>query len=101
MKNVRTEKSAEYNKRSRSSYADDDDVIFRALAILESRLALRGEGSCLSEPSVVKKFLRLHLAQSEREVFCVLLLDSQHRLIAREDLSSARLTVRRSIRAKW
>ena len=40
----------------------------------------------MSEPSVVKLFLRTELQQEEREVFMVLLLDSQHRLIKKERL---------------
>jgi DNA repair protein RadC len=37
-------------------------------------------------PAAVKDYLRLHLAQRAHEVFAVLFLDSQHRLIAMEEL---------------
>lgn len=40
----------------------------------------------MSEPGVVKLFLRTELQQEEREVFMVLFLDSQHRLIKKERL---------------
>lgn len=40
----------------------------------------------MSEPSIVKLFLRTELQQEEREVFMVLFLDNQHRLIKKERL---------------
>lgn len=62
----------------------EDRAIKRALAIVESRLATR---ECtLTSPASVRDYLRLKFAGLEHEVFVVLYLDTQHRLIAAEEL---------------
>ncbi|OFZ71607.1 MAG: hypothetical protein A2W04_02545, partial [Betaproteobacteria bacterium RBG_16_64_9] len=65
-------------------------------AVLElARRALREElsrSSALSSPRAVRDFLRLALSGRDREVFVVLLLDAQHRVIAVEELFSGTLT---------
>ena len=70
------------------SYANaglnDDLIIERALAILDSRL--RKAGAAMSSPIAVRDYLRLQLAGLEHEVFCVLFLDSQHRVIQFEEM---------------
>jgi len=43
-------------------------------------------------PGAVKDYLQLHLADKAHEVFAVLFLDSQHRLIAMEELFRGTLT---------
>ena len=43
-------------------------------------------------PTAVKDYVQLHLAQRPHEVFAVLFLDSQHRLIALEELFRGTLT---------
>lgn len=43
-------------------------------------------------PEAVKHYLQLHLADKAHEVFAVLFLDSQHRLIAMEELFRGTLT---------
>ncbi|WP_417360931.1 RadC family protein [Gallaecimonas pentaromativorans] len=53
-------------------------VLEQAASILESRI--RGS-EMFTNPEAVKNFLRFKLAAREREVFGVLLLDSQHRYI--------------------
>ncbi|AVV83189.1 RadC family protein [Shewanella putrefaciens] len=64
-----------------------DSVIREALAILDARY-----GQCstklqiFSTTAITKDYLRLKMAGYEREVFAVLLLDSQHRLIGCEEL---------------
>ena len=40
----------------------------------------------ISNPGTVRKFLKLKLTEQEREVFAVLFLDNQHRLIEYEEL---------------
>ena len=66
------------------------------LAVLElARRALREElsrANALSSPHAVRDFLRLALSGRDREVFVVLLLDAQHRVIAVEELFSGTLT---------
>ncbi|HXZ54992.1 MAG TPA: DNA repair protein RadC [Burkholderiales bacterium] len=60
-----------------------------------ARRALREEIStrdALSSPRAVRDYLRLALAGREQEVFMVLLLDAQHRVIVSEELFRGTLT---------
>jgi len=60
-----------------------------------ARRALKEEISsrnALSSPRAVRDYLRLALAGREQEVFVVLLLDAQHRVIAHEELFRGTLT---------
>ena len=61
-----------------------DAIIRRALRILESRLQSRDY--TLSSPAAVRDYLRLRLAGLEYEVFVVLFLDSQNRLIVCDEM---------------
>ena len=65
-------------------------------AVLEmSRRALSEQMKCadtFSSPAVVRDYLRLHLASLPHEVFFVLWLDAQNRLIAGEELFRGSLT---------
>ena len=65
---------------------DDDSIIARALAILETRVRT---GPIFDSPSRVKDYLRMYFADASangREEFAVLYLDGQHRLIRVETL---------------
>jgi DNA repair protein RadC len=68
----------------------------RIAASLElARRVLREQlstGNALSSPGAVRDYLRLALAGREHEVFVVLLLDAQHRVIAIEELFRGTLT---------
>jgi proteasome lid subunit RPN8/RPN11 len=57
-------------------------VIDAALTILGGYL--RQPGAALHTPDTVQKYLRLHLANERRELFGVLFLDNQNRVIAFE-----------------
>jgi DNA repair protein RadC len=65
-------------------------------AIFEmSRRALQEEmqqGGVLNSPAAVRDYLRLKLGNLPREVFMVLLLDAQHRVVASEELFAGTLT---------
>jgi DNA repair protein RadC len=50
------------------------------------------EGEVLSSPDKVRDFLRLRLAERPHEVFMVLLMDVQHRLLADVELFRGTLT---------
>ncbi|GAB2542967.1 RadC family protein [Simplicispira piscis] len=50
------------------------------------------EREAFDSPDAVKHYLQLHLAHKEHEVFAVLFLDSQHRLLALEELFRGTLT---------
>lgn len=76
--------------RRRAADADDDVLIQRALTIMESRLQNRHDA--LNNPQAVREFLRLRIAAREWEVFVVLFLDAQHRLIACEEMFRGTLT---------
>ncbi len=66
------------------------------MAVLElARRALAQQlrqRAAFDSPTAVKHYLQLHLAQRRHEVFAALFLDSQHRLIALEELFRGTLT---------
>ncbi|HEY1226354.1 MAG TPA: UPF0758 domain-containing protein, partial [Ramlibacter sp.] len=66
------------------------------LAVLElARRALAEqlrERAVFASPDAVKQYLQLHLARQPHEVFAVMFLDAQHRLIALETLFRGTLT---------
>lgn len=66
------------------------DTICAALDLLEARL--RQPGRALGSPRDVKSFLTLQLAELEYEVFGVLWLDAQNRLIQDDRLFRGTLT---------
>ncbi|HEJ7994454.1 RadC family protein [Serratia proteamaculans] len=59
-------------------------TIQRALALLEQHL--RKPGESFTSANAARDWLRLQMAGLEREVFMVLYLDNQHRLLAHETL---------------
>ena len=68
----------------------ETDTISSALALLEARL--RRPGKTLGSPQDVKNFLTLQHAEREYEVFGVLWLDAQNRLIQDDRLFRGTLT---------
>lgn len=68
----------------------DNALIRRALKVLEDRLDYNKP--ILASPTTVRDFLRLRMAQLEHEVFLVLWLDAQHRLIEVHEASKGTLT---------
>ena len=69
----------------------DDAIISRALKILEYR-ARYSEDVSISSPSAARDYCRLKLAALPHEVFAVMWLDAQNRLIAYEELFRGTLT---------
>ncbi len=67
-----------------SSLEDEDAIIRRAIALIEQRCFTRGP--VLNSPQVVRDFLRLKLAAEPNEVFAVLFLDAQQKVLAYEPL---------------
>ena len=61
----------------------DERIIERALSILEKRAR---SGTALTSPCAVRDYLRLSLAGREHEVFVVVHLDAQHRVVRVEEL---------------
>lgn len=60
-----------------------DQIIERALQILRTRMR---DAPTLSSPESVRSYLRLSLHGREHEIFVCVFLDSQHRLIAVDEL---------------
>ena len=56
-----------------------EEVLSQARRVLSQRVR---RGATMSSPQAVKDHLRLELGVLEHEVFCVLFLDAQHRIIA-------------------
>jgi len=60
----------------------NDPLIRQAIGVLEERLFKRD--ATLTSPAAVREYLRLKLAGEAMEVFSVVFLDTQHRVIAYE-----------------
>jgi DNA repair protein RadC len=67
----------------------DDTLITEALAVLARRIRW---GDSLASPSAVRDYLRLLLAGREHEVFVVVLLDAQNRVLSCQELFRGTLT---------
>lgn len=81
---------AALNSNITTRQAREDRAIYRAMGLLESRL--RKPGKTLNATSTVRQYLALNLAGYDREVFSVLWLDTQHRLIEAEHLFAGTLS---------
>ena len=95
---VRSEDAAEYKARIQ------DDIIVRAISLLEERLNTYDRGTDYTCPGDVKDYLFLKLAEEPAEKFCVMFLDNRHRMIAFEEMfhgtvSSASVHPREVVRA--
>lgn len=77
------------DKRPELPLDHDDSILAAAMRILEDRARY---GSPLNSPKSVRDFLRMRLSGLEREVFSVVYLDAQHRVIDFEDLFAGTLT---------
>jgi DNA repair protein RadC len=66
-----------------------DQTIKRALRILDRRMR---NTSALSSPSSVRDYLRILLHDRGHEVFVVVFMDAQHRVIASEEMFRGTLT---------
>ena len=62
----------------------EEYIVKQAIGVLDSYL--KQEGISLTSPDRVKEFLRLNLERREQEVFAVLFLDNQNRLISFREL---------------
>ena len=70
-------------------YGSEDAVIAAALEILRGRIS---DQRALSSPREVREFLQLNLQRQDHEVFWVIYLSAQHRVIAAEELFRGTLT---------
>ena len=67
-----------------------DSIILEAIDVLKRRL--RKPGAVLSSPGQVRAFMMLQLAELECEVFTVIFLDSQNRLIEAREMFRGTVT---------
>lgn len=78
------------NKAIRLAHSGDADYV---LAAAREILAIRlKHGDVLASPAAVRDYLRLLLRDREHEVFVVVLVDAQNRVIASEELFRGTLT---------
>jgi DNA repair protein RadC len=84
MNQVRSEDSPLYavEKSTYPLAASEDEIIAKALTILESRVC----NTAMLSPQNVQDWFRLRSAHLEHEVFSVMFLDAQHCLIECEDM---------------
>lgn len=73
-------------------FRTEQEVIDAALAITESRANYDLAKPCMNSPQAVKDFLRMKLGHLEHEVFGVLFLDAQHRVIEFREMFRGTLT---------
>ena len=66
-----------------------DEVLSHARRVLAHRVR---RGATMSSPQAVKDHLRLEIGVLEHEVFCVLFLDAQHRIIALKQMFRGTVT---------
>ena len=64
-------------------------IVQQALALLACEIR---QADALSSPEAVKNFLRLKLGDRPHEVFAMLMLDAQHRVISFEEMFRGTLT---------
>lgn len=70
--------------------ARERGVIDRALEIVGR--CLRDPGVLMADPDAVKQYIRLHIGAETAEIFCVMYLDPQNRMIAFERMFQGTLT---------
>ena len=68
---------------------EENNVIAQGLAILSRRMRANDP---LSSPNAVRDYLRMSLSGREHEVFVVVLLDAQHRVLHCEEMFRGTLT---------
>lgn len=68
----------------------DEDVIRRAMAILDARMRI--PNMVMDSPDTAKNYLRMHYRNHEREEFVVMFMSASVELIATETLSLGTLT---------
>jgi DNA repair protein RadC len=69
--------------------ANPEEVLLQARRVLSYRVR---RGAVFSSPAIVKDYLRLQIGELEHEVFCVLFLDAQNRMIAMREMFRGTVT---------
>lgn len=79
---INEEESPEYG--TAPLIGKQEETINQALKILESRIKEKGDFMC--NPKEVINFLKFKISELEHEVFSIMFLDNQHRLIKYKEL---------------
>ncbi len=66
------------------NFETKDEVIAAAIRFVEEKAIYASD--TLTSPRASKDLLRIRIGDNEREIFCVLFLNSQHQLLAVEEL---------------
>lgn len=69
--------------------ASSEEVLQQARRVLSHRVR---RGATMSSPEAVKDYLRVQLGVLEHEVFCVIFLDAQHRIVALKEMFRGTVT---------
>ena len=69
--------------------ASADEVLRQARRVMSQRVR---RGTVMSSPEAVKDYLSLQIGNLEHEVFAVIFLDAQHRLIAFKEMFRGTVT---------
>lgn len=69
--------------------ASADEVLCQARRVLASRVR---RGTTMSSPQAVKDYLRVQIGALDHEVFSVIFLDAQHRIVALREMFRGTLT---------
>jgi len=69
--------------------ASADEVLCQARRVLASRVR---RGATMSSPQAVKDYLRVRIGALDHEVFSVIFLDAQHRIVALREMFRGTLT---------
>ena len=78
-----------YKRQGQYRVASADEVLSQAWGLLAERVK---PGVTLSSPQDVKDYLRLAIGMLEHEVFCVVFLDAQHRVIELQQMFRGTVT---------
>lgn len=87
---VKMEDEATYSVTTAQSVSNEDAIIAQALAILDSRM--RKTGQAFGCPDDVKAYCCINIGNLPHEVFGVLFLDAQHRLLAYDEMFRGTIT---------
>lgn len=69
--------------------ASSEEVLQQARRVLSQRVR---RGATMFSPGAVKDYLRVQLGVLEHEVFCVIFLDAQHRIVALKEMFRGTVT---------
>lgn len=86
MSSLRSETLVEYRVEHDLSDTDSQLVAKAKAILLDHLIGRRLDAQPMTSPQQVKDYLQLQLAARPYEVFCVLYLDTQHRLLRFEEL---------------